>query len=220
MEPSCHETSGLITLISYSSFFSLGFLTSLHCVGMCGPLSTLFLTHSQRFKIMPSLMYNAMRAVSYVVVSGLIYILGKQIFPQQIRIPVAIGIAVTVIALGLMGWRGSPRFFSKQIKWVSFLMKRNANPYVRASILGLATGIFPCGLLYSAYSAAVALPSLQTSTIAILSFALGTAPALIGVHIFGINLAAKLPYRYRPVLINGLAVVSIASIFWFNFRAH
>ena len=56
---------------------------------------------------------------------------------------------------------------------------------LRGYPLGLALGFLPCGILYAALAAAAATASPLTGALAMLSFGLGTVPALVVVGLFG-----------------------------------
>lgn len=82
--------------------------------------------------------------------------------------------------------------------------------------LGLILGFLPCGLLYAALAAAAGSASAVGGGIAMLAFALGTAPALIAVGWGGLLLRRRLRDAVRwiagPVLIvNALLMVALAS---------
>jgi sulfite exporter TauE/SafE len=56
---------------------------------------------------------------------------------------------------------------------------------LRGYPLGIALGFLPCGVLYAALAAAAATASPLTGALAMLSFGLGTIPALVVVGLFG-----------------------------------
>jgi sulfite exporter TauE/SafE len=75
---------------------------------------------------------------------------------------------------------------------------------------GLFLGLLPCGLLYSAVIAAVARGGALDGALALATFGLGTAPALLGV-----SLADELIGRHRVLLNRVSQVFLLAMGAWF-----
>jgi sulfite exporter TauE/SafE len=91
----------------FISAFSLGLLSSFHCVGMCGPIAfSLPTQHLQPVKKLAGiLLYNAGRILTYAAMGILFGVIGRTIylggFQQWFSIIAGIGILLIVIQSAL-----------------------------------------------------------------------------------------------------------------------
>jgi hypothetical protein len=81
--------------------------------------------------------------------------------------------------------------FSKALSWASAMP-----PLLRSVLIGLATGLLPCGWLYAFVLAAVGTGSMLHGVGVLFAFWLGTLPALLGIG----SLAQLLSQRFRRLL--------------------
>lgn len=158
-----------------------GVVTSLHCVGMCGPLScALCVKQGGRGSLAATAAYHAMRLVSYALLGAIAGWLGERVGGWLTGGAVkglawAFAVFFLVIAfgwdrrlrIGPGAWASAP---------LAFVARFGAVP--RGLTLGFFTPLIPCAPLYL-IAAAAALSGSAVAGAGILSaFALGTVPAM------------------------------------------
>lgn len=165
--------------------FWAGMVTSLHCVGMCGPLFCAFCYKELgKENPFPSLaLYHAARLVSYALISGLAGGLGSRLAYMwsgkiQVFLPWAFVIFFVFLAFG---WEKTLPGFSKI---GGMIFGRGALPFSRnvmlkAGFLGLATPFIPCGPLYLVFGVCLVSGSWGTGALMGAAFALGTMPLMM-----------------------------------------
>ncbi len=202
--------------------FVLGIVTSLHCVGMCGPMIVTYAVKSVRedswlAAVGPNVAYQVARTLSYVLVGAVLGAIGSAFDLTGIRpwILVAAGVFMIILGLGMTGkvpWaaRLSPRPPKALVRALSNLRRRavaeeNAGESTWATPLafGLLTGLLPCAPLQGAQVAAAASGSAAAGAAGMLAFALGTMPLLL---VFGTT-AGRIPLAWKHRLNVALAVV-------------
>jgi sulfite exporter TauE/SafE len=174
--------------------FITGLLGSGHCIGMCGGLvAALSLSETgNRGGPLFHLFYNTGRIVTYTGVGWLVGWLGSAFAYANALAGVTrgllIGSDIFVILLGL----GSAGLFTKlklnvmQLEFpgpvkkiTSIVVKlKKLPPALSALPLGLIMGFLPCGFLYAMIIAAGQSAAPDRGALIMLSFGLGTMPAL------------------------------------------
>ncbi|MBI5892388.1 MAG: sulfite exporter TauE/SafE family protein [Deltaproteobacteria bacterium] len=173
----------------YILIFTIGFLGSIHCVGMCGSICLAFLNNDKgKATYSAYLAYNSGRIFIYTVLGGLLGLFGnfiKSVVLFQNTFSIIAGILMMLI--GIIFLKIIPGkdiievsaiygkgFFAKVLNRLSSL-----NACQRAFPLGIMTGFLPCGLLYAVGLKAVAAGSLFSGAITMAVFGLGTLPAML-----------------------------------------
>ena len=173
-----------------SSFFVLGLLGGFgHCVGMCNPF-VLYVacrfhcesTPTWHQRLVPHLFYNLGRISTYSSLGLLCGILGKisgdLTHVQGIASLLAGGFLIFYGLAGLLGKNLAKKLESSAIiKAILGVVKgsRPSHPF----FVGLALGLLPCGLVYSALAGAIALGHPLSGGVAMASFGSGTAIAMM-----------------------------------------
>lgn len=165
--------------------FLAGLVTSVHCVGMCGPLSCSWAISSKPGTpgfFRDTGLYHAGRIFSYGLVGALAGTIGY--LPLKwfqhgpgIVLPWLLVLAFAMVGMGLDSWLPKPRFLSarlRRIQTAAFQMKST----LRASLLGFATPLLPCGPLYLMFALAMANGSAFKGAEFAMAFGLGTLPLL------------------------------------------
>ncbi|MBL3655926.1 sulfite exporter TauE/SafE family protein [Fulvivirga sediminis] len=166
------------------SGFLAGFIGSVHCAVMCGPLS--MAVNGQR-NFLQQLIYNSGRLTTYVLLGVTFGLLGRglSIFGWQQGLSVIMGIVVIIFAL-------FPRYQHKLLqspmygKVIQPLRKnlqkvlKSKNPFTYY-VIGMLNGLLPCGLVYMVLSVSVATGTIQGGALVMLGFGLGTWPMMFGI---------------------------------------
>ena len=224
------STSYLVALI-------MGLFSGFHCIGMCGSIiGTLTLSLRQEIRDNKSLLtlfvfyYNLGRITSYTIagfIAGLLehvltLPLGEGHGHRLLQILSAIVMAGA--GLHIAGW--FPRF--AYIEKTGSLFWKKIEPYGRqlipvhtlpqAYVFGMIWGWLPCGLVYTALALSATTGEIIRSGLTMLTFGVGTLPAVIGVGIMT-NLLARLSQmrRFRQSAGLFLIVLALLAAFpWIN----
>ncbi len=188
--------------------FIVGLTGSLHCLGMCGPLiaawSLRYRTALQAgsgnggFFFFPGallhhLAFHAGRITTYgvlgAIVAGVFGSLEIHRFSMQYRAGFAVACGLTLIGLGLVIFGTLPlphfavRLLSPQASVLGKRLARLTNSGRPGSKLGLGllVGLLPCGLTWAMLVAAASTLSSLRGLVTMVSFGLGTIPALLAM---------------------------------------
>lgn len=202
------------------SGFTLGILSSIHCVGMCGPLMlALPVRHLGRFQQFAAmLLYNSGRIFTYSVIGLLVGLLGRRIFISGLQQWVSVAAGIVMLVLAIAYFTGK-KFFRpvwminmhvRLLDSMSLLLQ--SKKITGYFFLGAANGLLPCGMVYVAIAGALMTAGYGQSIVFMLLFGLGTLPAMLAFGFFGLRI--QLPVRNRirklmPVFVIGIAVLLI-----------
>ena len=186
--------------------FTLGLVSSLHCVQMCGPIVLSYSIALDQEKLSPRpgsgklvlghLAYNAGRIFTYSLLGAIAGLAGKtvgmigRLAGISSTLAIVGGVLMLVAGLVMLGafpavqaFGGS--FFRVTSGFVRPLSRLIASASVqRRFLLGLALGFLPCGLVYAALLRALATGSAFWGAAAMAAFGAGTATALLAVGVF------------------------------------
>ena len=196
------------------SALALGFLGSVHCIGMCGPIAlALPRGFSSRTRLLVSrLLYNAGRIITYTVLGAVCGLLGKMVvlagFQQTLSIVAGVLILLGVLlpsrfARKLLPMRGMDQLIDR----IKGFWGRLFGTHTQTSLLviGLLNGLLPCGLVYVALAAAAAGGTMTGGALYMLLFGVGTFPAIFATSLFG----GVIPLRIRQTLLKMLPVGAV-----------
>lgn len=180
-----------------------GLLGSLHCAGMCGPLAVAGCSKG-RGAADGAAGYFAGRLASYATLGALVGHLGKHAFcilPMSAAHVLTVALTALPAAargLSLLGRKPASELVPLRKKPRSGVLALLASLLPRRGLaLGLATGVLPCGLLFTALAMAAATASPVLGAAAMAAFAIGSAPGL-AVPLLGRGLAARYRLRLSP----------------------
>ncbi len=201
--------------------FILGFLGSLHCVGMCGPLALALPlpTHSVAQKATGAVLYNVGRAVTYGIL-GLIFGLvgaGLKLSGIQQWVSIACGV-IMILSVVLPGVIKLPKSTNKVSTSIYTTLKKKIGDSLNRKrlgnllIIGILNGFLPCGLVYVAISRAVTSNTISDSVLFMVFFGLGTLPLMFAVAYFANIIKSRFLHQLRkaiPVFIIILGILFI-----------
>lgn len=201
--------------------FVAGIVTSVHCIGMCGPLACSWAVRSAGGAspfMRNTVLYHGGRLVSYGMIGALAGALGAmplQLFHRGagVLLPWLLVIAFAIVGLGLETWLPKPAFLSQPVARIrQAAMKLSGT--ARASLLGLATPLLPCGPLYLMFALAMANGSALRGSEFSVAFGLGTLPLLwlaqTQLHLLGGRLQPATLRRLQ----RGLALAAAVVMAW------
>lgn len=226
----------MLTDVGLLSALLVGLFGGVHCVGMCGgivgALTLGVADSSQRdaVSMLPyHLAYNLGRIASYAFAGALAGGLGGVLFRltsiQQAQMVLQLLAGLFMLALGLYlagWWSGLARIeragavFWRRLEPVGrrFLPVRSP---AHAFGVGLVWGWLPCGLVYSVLVWALAAGSALDGALLLVSFGLGTLPALLlmGVAAAGLGRLVGRPWPRRIAggLVMLFGVTMLARVF-------
>ncbi|MBD3156074.1 MAG: hypothetical protein GF368_05485 [Candidatus Aenigmarchaeota archaeon] len=201
--PEIGPNSGLLVV------FITGLLTSFHCIGMCGGLIVTYSTNqksidsNKKNKIISHLEYNSAKLVSYTIMGAIVGLIGSFLNPSG-----AFRGFMAVIAGGFMIIMGLNML--NIFPWLRKLTPRTPNILGKFKgkrkgplLLGLLTGLMPCGPLQAMLLFAAGTGSLIQGSLTMLVFGLGTVPMMFG---FG-SLTSLISHKSTKNVIKTSAVV-------------
>ncbi len=198
--------------INFITAFSIGFLGSLHCVGMCGGISGALatamspstspsstLTNTLR-KLSFQLFYSCGRIASYMVAGALVGGIGATIDHLSSGHSISMlrilsGVMMILLGFYISGWWMA---LAKLERIGSIIWKRirpltrplmPVNNAWKALALGALWGWLPCGLVYSGLTWSMTSGDMIDGAFLMFFFGLGTIPAMVGIGFFGSILA-------------------------------
>ena len=203
----------------------LGLVSSLHCVGMCGPLA-LMVSGNRSGKTgsivgnwANPLIYNLGRVTTYAAFGLIFGLIGRSFawFGWQQKISIAMGVII-LIFLFLPGLINSKNHLSNHINAlmnkIRSMMSKLLFKGKPASLyaFGLLNGLLPCGMVYMAIAGAIAAGTAVDGTIFMILFGLGTLPAMWAVSYFGTMVSQSLRQQFRKIFPAVMVVLALMLI--------
>lgn len=159
--------------------FVTGFAGSLHCVGMCGPLSMAFLAPGKG-GVLKVLSYHLGRIWTYTLLGMLAGLFSSVFYMFGLQRLVALGGGMIVLLALFSNFHFQiPYLSAVQSSLYHYTHKLNKLGQTKWLLLGMVNGIIPCGLVYIALAASITSGSIFTGGLYMLAFGLGTFPLFI-----------------------------------------
>ncbi|MDR3172072.1 MAG: sulfite exporter TauE/SafE family protein [Treponema sp.] len=214
------------TGMGYGMLFIIGLITSVHCVAMCGginlsqcipQLEIAPKSGDRSTVLLPSMLYNAGRVISYTVVGVIVGALGSVITVSgrfQGIVQLAAGVFMIMMGINMLGvfpWLRRfnlhlPKIFAKKIDEQK---STNKNPL----FIGLLNGLMPCGPLQAMQLYALSTGSPIAGGISMFLFSLGTVPLMFGIGALSSVLSKKFTARVMKV---GAMLVTVLGLTMFS----
>ena len=174
----------------YITAFSMGLISSLHCVVMCGPLSMAMPVKSLSAagRISAFLHYHFGRAITYSLLGILVGMLGHRarFFGWQQSLSMLTGIVLLVMLIQKYSpfaktKKKSAGYYNIIYRLISRIshIKGNAG----FLLFGAANGLLPCGMVYFALVTAINAPGMMQSILFMFLFGTGTFPAMLALNL-------------------------------------
>lgn len=177
--------------------FLLGFLGSFHCLGMCGPIALAVSAKDKCRYLKNKLIYNLGRTVTYSGLGGLIGFLGFSLALAGIQQWISISMGVLIVVMAFT-YKRSERIVAQSGLFGAVGKLRNVlGKYLKRGgtsaffITGLLNGFLPCGMVYLALIASLAMQSPLYGAAYMFFFGMGTISMLISVMVTQHMMAAS-----------------------------
>ena len=173
----------------YSAFI-FGLISSLHCIGMCGPIALMIPVDrtNPTKKAIQIITYHLGRLSAYACIGFIFGLVGKGFFLAGIqqRLSIFIGVAMIITILTpervLANYNFSKPVYRLISKIKSSLGKQFKNKsYKSLFTIGLLNGFLPCGMVYVALFGAIAMQNVPFGILYMLLFGIGTIPMMSSV---------------------------------------
>ncbi|MEM9077073.1 MAG: sulfite exporter TauE/SafE family protein [Bacteroidota bacterium] len=167
-----------------------GFLGSLHCLGMCGPIAFLLPVDKENNlrKIGQLSLYHGGRLLAYGIIGLLFGFLGKglALFGIQQKLSIIVGVAMVVLVLWPRRNAQATKLAAPVYRLIgrvksklgAELKKKTADTFLT---IGFLNGFLPCGLVYMATLGAIAMGNQLQAGLYMVLFGVGTIPLMTTV---------------------------------------
>lgn len=192
----------------YSAFI-FGLISSLHCIGMCGPIAMMIPVDrtNPAKKVTQIITYHIGRLSAYATIGLIFGLVGKGFFLAGIqqRLSIFIGIAMIITIVTpervLANYNFSKPVYRLISKIKSSLGKQFKNKsYQSLFTIGLLNGFLPCGMVYVALFGAIAMQSVPSGVLYMLLFGIGTIPMMSSVIFFNSIMTVRFRNKVQKVI--------------------
>lgn len=192
----------------YTAFF-FGLISSLHCIGMCGPIALMLPVerNNPAKKITQIVTYHLGRLAAYATIGLIFGLIGKGFFLAGMQQKLSIFIGISIIAVILIPERTFAQYnFSKPVfKLISKVKTKLGSQFKNRSYkslftIGLLNGFLPCGMVYVALFGAIAMQSAGFGVLYMILFGLGTVPMMSSVVYLNSFLTVSIRNKIQKVI--------------------
>lgn len=203
----------------YSAFL-FGLISSLHCIGMCGPIAMMLPVDRKNpsKKVTQILTFHLGRITAYATIGFVFGFLGKGFYLAGIQQQLSIFIGIMIIFIVLIPVKLFSKYnFSQPIfKIISNIKTALGNQFKNKSYkslftIGLLNGFLPCGMVYVALFGAIAMQSPVYGSFYMILFGLGTIPLMSSVIYMNSFLSISVRNKIQKVI--PLVAIGIGCLF-------
>ncbi len=190
---------------SFLMLFTVGIITSIHCISMCGGIMmSISLAKDKSYK--NPIMYNLGRIVSYTIIGAFVGLIGSTIaINDKVQFIVLLFASLFMFVMGLSYLDVISYKFSFKFKKININISKKS-PFV----IGFLNGFMPCGALQTMELYAVATGSVILGALSMLVFALGTVPLMLTVGLLLNSLKNKNILLFKRI--GGVLVILLAFV--------
>lgn len=198
--------------------FIIGFSSSFHCLGMCGPIAMAIpVNRSSNFSIISgALQYNFGRITAYSLLGFIIGSIGFSFAGLKWMqwLSISVGLLMIFIAWHKIFSSGQSKLEMKLTQQISRgigRLIRSKNP-LKLTGLGALNGFLPCGMVFLGLTNALIQSSPLKGALAMLFFGLGTLPMMFAVAFFASKLSGNWRLKFSRAVPYMMTVVGILVI--------
>jgi len=197
-----------------------GLISSLHCIGMCGPIAMMLPVDHQNptKKALQIIVYHLGRLTSYGMLGLLFGLLGRGFYMAGIQQQLSVAVGVAMILLAVVPEKTLAHYnFSKPVyRLISGVKSSLGQQFKRKTpdalfTIGLFNGLLPCGLVYAALFGAIAMQNVTFGVAYMVLYGLGTIPMMSAV-VYASSLLS-IPFRSKLQKAVPLVTVIIGVLF-------
>lgn len=203
------------------SAFILGLLGSLHCVGMCGPIAFMLPVTKKNSveKIYQTSIYHLGRLISYSLLGAFFGFLGKgfYLFGLQQQLSIIVGIIMISIVLIPKQIFNKFNLTSPIYRVLAKVKSALGNAFKKKTAdtfltIGFLNGFLPCGLVYMAVFASLAMQSVAKSSLFMFLFGIGTIPLMTTAIYLGKFLNTMVKQRIQKAIPIFIVVIGLLFV--------
>jgi sulfite exporter TauE/SafE len=170
--------------------FVFGLISSLHCIGMCGPIAMMLPVdrNNPTKKAIQICTYHLGRLTAYASIGLVFGLLGKGFFMAGLQQKLSVFIGIAMIFISLVPGQFFAKYnFSKPVFKIISKVKTalgsqlKNKTYQSIFTIGVLNGFLPCGMVYVALFGAIAMQSASFGVLYMVLFGLGTVPMMSAV---------------------------------------
>lgn len=186
--------------------FLLGFLGSFHCLGMCGPIALVISARSGRRFLIYKVIYNLGRTVTYSLLGVMVGAVGFSFQLAGIQQWVSILTGGLIIMMAFYFKRSEKYVAGAGFFGLAGKVKKGLGKYLKQGgaraffSSGLINGLLPCGMVYMALLASLALQNPLSGGIYMFVFGIGTIPMMLAIMLMGELLSVNLRTKFLRVM--------------------
>lgn len=198
----------------------LGFFSSFHCVGMCGPIALALGGKNRQLFLFKKISYNLGRSLTYALLGLIVGSLGFSLSLAGVQqgLSVTMGLLIVVFSLS---YKSADRLLaipalSGLVAWIKGKLAQSLKSGSPMAFFGtgLVNGLLPCGMVYMALVVAMGLQEPVLGAAYMFFFGLGTLPLLLGLMVSG----SLLPVMRRQQLQRAIPYLGVLIGFLLVFR--
>lgn len=199
----------------------LGLVSSLHCIGMCGPIAMMLPLnrHNPAKRAAQLLLYHFGRMTAYGSLGLVFGIMGKGLYLAGVQQYLSIVAGVIMIVIAVVPEKVFARYnFSKPVYSLISTIKTNLGGQFRKRggkalfFTGLLNGYLPCGLVYAALFGAIAMQSVPGGAGYMVLYGAGTVPLMSVVAYTSGFISNKMRGTMAKVVPYAAAVIGILFV--------
>lgn len=192
--------------MGYGMLFAVGFLTSLHCIAMCGGIN---LSQCVAYKfeedgegrisrLKPSLLYNGGRVISYTLIGGIVGAFGSLVSfsgPTKGIVAIISGILMVIMGINMLNIFPWLKKLNPRMPKIFAQLIHGNNGKHGPFYIGLLNGLMPCGPLQAMQIYALGTGNFYRGAMSMFFFSMGTVPLMFGFGAVSSLLSAKFNRR-------------------------
>lgn len=205
--------------MGYGILLVIGLINSLHCITMCGGINLSLCvaykskSENKAAQLLPSLLYNSGRVISYTIIGGIVGTLGSVINISSGTRGVGAIIAGTfMVLMGLNMLNVFPGLRKIVLKMPKIFGNAvysgvgSKGPF----IVGLLNGLMPCGSLQTMQLYALGTGSFISAALSMFFFSLGTVPLMFSFGAVSSMLSKR--FTANMMKMSAVLVMSVGAV--------
>jgi uncharacterized protein len=201
--------------------FLVGIFGSLHCIGMCGPITLALpvFRNAPFFLVTSRMLYNIGRTLTYAFMGGVIGLIGQgmSLVGAQQWLSIFAGILLILIVFIPSRIASKISILKPAHHFTSFIRKKFGGLLQKKTLsstflIGLINGFLPCGLVYVALAGALAGGGVVEGMLYMFFFGLGTLPLMFVFSLAGQFIGVGVRRKFTRLIPTFIVVLGILFI--------